>query len=117
MSIQFLGYFQVLDAHSDYLSGGTVPEDFDGFYAIIDANNQFPTVTRNTVLIRPGHNNLVSMGATKVSADSKIKGVDRAKRYCLFEDEMVMTFHKKYSQANCLMECGIEYAAIAVSFP
>ena len=51
-----------------------MPEDFDGFYAIIDANNQFPTVTRNTVLIRPGHNNLVSMGATKVSADSQIKG-------------------------------------------
>ena len=92
-----------------------MPEDFDGFYAIIDANNQFPTVTRNTVLIRPGHNNLVSMGATKVSADSQIKGVDRAKRYCLFEDEMVMTFHKKYSQANCLMECGIDYAASAVS--
>ena len=104
-----------MDAHSDYLSGGTVPEDFDGFYAIIDANNQFPTVTRKTVLIRPGHNNLVAMGATKVSADRSIKLIDKLKRYCLFEDEMEMTFHKEYSQANCFMECSIEYAALMVS--
>ena len=55
------------------------------------------------------------MGATKVSADRSIKVIDKLKRYCLFEDEMEMTFHKEYSQANCFMECSIEYAALMVS--
>ena len=54
----------ILDAHSNLLAAGTVPEDFDGFYAIIDAKDQYPMTTRKSVLIRPGHNNFVSMSAT-----------------------------------------------------
>ena len=105
----------ILDAHSDHLSGGTVSEDFDGFYAIIDSNKQFPAVTRKTVLIRPGHENIVSMGATKVSATRHIKKLDKEKRVCLFGDEIEMNVHKEYTQANCLLECAMEYSIFKVS--
>ena len=106
----------VIDAHSDLLSGGSVTEDFDGFYAIINSNDQFPTVTRNSVLIRAGHNNIVSMGATKVESDPKIKKVDYNKRYCLFPDEKKLYVHKEYSQANCLLECGMQYAVSIIIY-
>ena len=100
----------ILDAHSDYLSGSTVPEDFDGFFAVIDSNNQFPTVNRKTVLLRPGHNNIVSMKATMVTSEEAIRKFDPIKRHCLFPDEMKMKIHKMYSQANCLLECSMDYA-------
>ena len=106
----------VLDAHSDYLSGGTVPEDFDGFSAIIDSNDQFPTVDRKTVLIRPGHNNMVSMKATIISSDPDISQFDPDLRHCLFSDDMKMNIHKKYSQANCLLECIMNFAMREVRF-
>ena len=104
----------VLDAHSDFVSGGTVDGDFDGFFAIIDSREEFPTVTRKSVLIRPGHDNIVSIGATKVTAEDKIKTWDPIKRSCLFQDEMSMNVHANYSQSNCLLECAMDYAVSAV---
>ena len=104
----------ILDAHSDYISGGTVSEDFDGFYAIIDSKDQFPTVNRKTVLIRPGHNNIVSMSATKVTADDGIKELDEKKRRCLFQDEKPLYNYMNYTQANCLLECAMDYAMMEV---
>ena len=100
----------VLDAHSDKLTGGTVPEDFDGFSAVIDSNSQFPTVNRKTVLLRPGHNNIVAMEATKVTSNEAIRQFRPLKRNCLFPDEMKMNIHKNYSQANCMLECTMNYA-------
>ena len=104
----------ILDAHSDHISGGTVSEDFDGFYAIIDSKDQFPTVNRKTVLIRPGHNNIVSMSATKVTADDGIKELDEKKRHCLFQDEKSLYNYMNYTQANCLLECAMDYAMMEV---
>ena len=57
----------ILDAHNDIVSSGTVMEDFDGFFAIIDSIEQFPMVNRKSVLIRPGHNNFVAIEATKTN--------------------------------------------------
>ena len=74
----------VLDGHANMVSGGTVPEDFDGFYAIIDAKNQYPMTTKKPVLIRPGHTNIISMVPTKVTASSDIKSIDATLRNCLF---------------------------------
>ena len=100
----------LLDAHSNMVSGGTVPEDFDGFYAIIDDKNQFPMTTRKSVLIRPGHNNFVSIGATTIDAAESLIDIEQDKRNCLFPTEMEMSVHKNYSQANCLLECQLDYA-------
>ena len=104
----------VLDAHSDQISGGTVPEDFDGFYAVIDSSDKYPTVDKASVLIRAGHNNFVAMGATKVSADEGIKDMEPSKRNCLFYDEMKLNFHQNYTRANCLLECAMDFAMTKV---
>ncbi len=105
----------VLDAHSDVLSGGTVTEDFDGFYAIIDHKDQYPMTTRKSVLIRPGHNNFVSLGATQILASESIKDIEREKRNCLFAEEMKMKKHNTYTQANCLLECQLDFAMETLS--
>ena len=74
----------VLDGHANMVSGGTVPEDFDGFYTIIDAKNQYPMTTKKPVLIRPGHTNIISMRPTKVTASSNIESIDTMQRNCFF---------------------------------
>ena len=106
----------ILDAHSNLLAGGTVPEDFDGFYAIIDSTDQYPMTTRKSVLLRPGHNNFVSMSATKITSNDVegIKGVKPQLRNCYFSDEKKMNVHKNYTQANCMLECQLTYAASKV---
>ena len=104
------GLTLILDAHSDMVSGGTVSQDFDGFFAIIDGSNQFPTTTRKSVLIRPGHENIVAINAVDVKADKGIQMIDVEKRNCYFPDDKLMNFHKEYSQANCILECQIDFA-------
>ena len=106
----------ILDAHRDIISGGTVMEDFDGFKAIIDSNEQFPLIKRKSILIRPGHNNFVAMEATKVTSDPSIRSVLTHKRNCLFPDEMRMNVHQNYSQANCILESKMEYAIVRVIY-
>ena len=106
----------ILDAHSNLLAGGTVPEDFDGFYAIIDSSDQYPMTTRKSVLLRPGHNNFVSMSATKITSNEGIKGIKPQLRTCYFSDEKKMNVHKNYTQANCMLECQLTYAASKVKF-
>ena len=104
----------ILDAHSNLLAAGTVPEDFDGFYAIIDAKDQYPMTTRKSVLIRPGHNNFVSMSATKISSNN-INDIEPEKRNCYFPWDRKMDVHKNYTQANCMLECQLTYALSKVS--
>ena len=104
------GLTLILDAHSDMVSGGTVSQDFDGFFAIIDGSNQFPTTTRKSVLIRPGHENIVAINAVDVKADKDIQFINVEKRNCYFPDDKNMSFHKQYSQANCILECQIDFA-------
>ena len=104
----------ILDAHKDIVSSGTVMEDFDGFFAIIDSNEQFPMVKRKSVLIRPGHNNFVTMKATKVSATKNIRSIPKHKRNCLFHDEMRMNVYQNYSQASCIFESKMEYVITKV---
>ena len=108
------GLTLILDAHTNFLTGGSVAEDFDGFHAIIDANDQYPMSTRKTVLLRPGHNNVVSVSALKVTASEDISSVDPKLRMCLFHNEMKMEVHRNYTQANCILECGMRHAIARV---
>jgi hypothetical protein len=104
----------ILDAHSNLLAAGTVSEDFDGFYGIIDARDQYPMTTRKSVLIRPGHNNFVSMSATKISSND-INNIEPQKRNCFFPGDQTMDVHQNYTQANCMLECQLTYALGMVS--
>ena len=103
----------ILDAHSNLLAGGTVAEDFDGFYAIIDSKDQYPMTTRKSVLLRPGHNNFVSMSATKITSNN-IYDIEPPKRNCFFPADRKMDVHKYYSQANCMLECQLRFALTKV---
>ena len=103
------GLSVILDAHSNLLAGGTVSQDFDGFFAIIDSKNQYPTTTRKSVLLRPGHNNFVSMSATKI-VSSDIIDIEPERRNCYFHHEKKLAIHTKYTQANCMLECQLSYA-------
>ena len=44
-----------------------------------------------------------------------IKKLDKEKRVCLFGDEFEMNVHQEYTQANCLLECAMEYSISIVS--
>ena len=116
MNTLFKGLQVILDAHSNLLAGGTVPEDFDGFYAIIDSKDQYPMTTRKSVLLRPGHNNFVSMSATKINSND-ISDIHPSKRNCFFPKDRNMTVHRNYTQANCILECQLTYGLSKVSIP
>ena len=111
----YFSYLKVLDSHSDMVSGGSVSADFDGFYAIIGEKSQFPMTETNSVLLRPGFENLVSMSALKVESSETLKNVDIQKRNCLFPKEMKMRVHLNYTQNNCRLECQLNFALSQVS--
>ena len=103
------GLHVILDAHSNLLAGGSVPHDFDGFVAIIDSKNQYPMTARKSVLLRPGHNNFVSMSATKITSGN-IQSIEPEKRNCFFSGERQMDIHNNYTQANCIFECQLKFS-------
>ena len=113
------GLTLMLDSHSDLLSGSSISDDFQGFIAVVNDNKQFPITTQKSVLIRPGHYNLVSIQATKVSAKSDIRKYTPEKRSCYFHDESPLRFHNIYSQGNCKLECQVSSSIVngAVLFP
>ena len=103
----------ILDAHSNLLAGGTVTGDFDGFYGVIDSKDQYPMTSRKSILLRPGHKNLVSMTATKITSKD-INHIEPYKRNCFFPDDKEMKVHNNYSQDNCILECQLWYASSKV---
>ena len=107
------GLTLVLDAHSDTVASSSVTEDVDGFFAIVDSSNQFPMTRIKSALVRPGHNNLVAIKATKVASDPRIRaGATKEQRHCIFEDEFELELHTKYSQANCILERSMKYVMV-----
>ena len=105
----------VLDAHAEKVSGGTIHSDFDGFYATVGPKDQYPLTMRKSILIRPGHNNFVSLEATKITSNENLKKIEVDQRNCMFPDEMELYYHKNYSKANCDLEGCMLYAMSQVS--
>jgi hypothetical protein len=54
------GLTLMLDGHSDLIAESSIPDDFQGFMAVIGTSTQYPLTTRKSLLIRPGHS--VSVG-------------------------------------------------------
>ena len=62
----------------------------------------------NTLIkLTPGHNNIVAVSATLVTAkEDDLKALKPKERHCLFADENYdLKMHRSYSQSNCLFEC------------
>jgi hypothetical protein len=104
------GLTLILDAHSDKVASSSITEDVDGFFAIVGSPNQFPMTTIQSILIRPGHNNLIALKATKVSPEGDIRAIaTKHERNCIFGDEVQLKLHSTYSQRNCMLEKSMEY--------
>ena len=99
----------VLDAHSDQISHGTVFDDFKGFVAVVGDKRNFPLTKRQSFLLKSGRENYVSISATYIKSDEAIRKIDPQKRFCYFYDEYPLDLHKTYTQANCILECTINY--------
>ena len=104
------GLTLILDAHSDTVSSSSITEDVDGFFAIVGSPNEFPLTTIQSILVRPGHNNLVAMQARHVLPDADIRAVaSKEDRNCIFADEVKLDLHTKYTQRNCILERSMRY--------
>ena len=106
------GLTVILDAHTDLLTSSSVYDDVEGFYAVVGSKNQYPLTNYRSIFIKPGFTNQVGMHPVHVAADKSIKDEYHAtpeKRLCLFDDERPLKFHKFYSEANCILECNMDF--------
>ena len=110
-----LGLTIVLDGHSNQISGGTVSGDFDGFHALIDSDSHYPLMNQKSVLIKPGHTNMISISATRITASDNLKAIPIDKRNCLFPEEHELKLFKHYSKPSCDFECSLDYAMSKVN--
>jgi len=101
------GLTLIIDAHSDILSPSTVQDDFEGFMSIVNSRSMFPSLFEKGFVVRPGHENLVAMGAISTKADPDIIGIRPEKRNCYFRHEHRLAMHKLYSQSGCTFECKL----------
>ncbi len=67
--------------------------------------------SQKNLRVRPGHDNLVALSAVDVQANEDIREEDAdTARNCYFEDEYQLSVHKSYTQANCILECQVQFA-------
>ena len=97
------GLTVVLDTMSNW-NPASVRQDFLGVTAAIKGKNQFPIISRDSFLIRPGHETYVAITATHTSAHENLRALPVAKRKCFYEDELDLQLFNLYSVKNCWME-------------
>lgn len=100
----------VLDGHSDRVSSATISDNFRGFITVVDGKEKYPLTSRNSFTISPGRENYVALSAFEIYADESVRTLAPKSRECYFSDENQLDMHKNYSQANCILECSIQYA-------
>ena len=77
--------------------------------AVVDNRKNFPLTKRKSFLLEPGAENYVSISAMNIKSDEAIRKIDSQKRFCYFYDEHPLDLYKNYTQANCILECTINY--------
>ena len=61
--------------------------------------------------LKPGHNNIIALSATKIDSSEDIRSIEPSRRNCLFPDENKnLTMHRHYTKTNCMLECSLKYA-------
>ena len=106
-----LGLTVYLDAHTDLVEALSINTDIAGFNAVIAPTSDFPLTSQKGFEVKAGHKNLIALSATKIDADDGIRNIEPVRRNCRFPDESEdLKLHKKYSQANCFLECALFYA-------
>merc|ERR1719499_1398868 len=75
-------------------------------------------MSKDKILIRPGHANEIKLESVQVTSDPNIESISPITRGCLFNHEQPENYtlraHKKYTQATCKFECHIQEALLAM---
>ena len=98
-----------LDLHSNTVSFGTIDQQFSAFKMFIGEPAQFPMMRDKSIHLQPGREHFVDLSATVVSTNG-IRDISPEARGCFFKDEGDLEFYKRYTFANCRMECLIKEA-------
>ena len=110
------GLMVVLDAHNHLLSEGSVDSDYEGFIGLVGNRESFPQSYDHGFNIRPGHQNVVALTVTKITAQPSIRAVKPEKRNCRFPDETdILKMHNVYTQSNCLLECYLFHGQVRLA--
>lgn len=59
------GLTLVLDAHTDLIAPGTISDDVQGFYAVVNDPIKYPLINEGSLLLQAGHVTYVSIAATR----------------------------------------------------
>lgn len=97
------GLTVVIDMMSNW-NPASVRQDFLGVRAAIKGKNQFPIMSRDSFLIRPGHETYIAITATHTSAQESLRQLAVSARKCYYDDEFYLQLFKSYSVKNCWME-------------
>lgn len=100
----------VLDSHSDMISSGTIGDTFNGFLVLIEEHRNFPLSSRSSFILKPGHENDVTLSASQIYGSQRIRKIEPSNRGCYFSDDSILERFKEYSQSNCILECSLRYA-------
>ena len=66
---------------------------------------------KESVNIKPGHHNTISLTALRVDADESINYLDPYSRKCRFQHESLnLKIFKQYTYGNCMFECRLHDA-------
>ena len=91
------GITLTLDLHSNYVSFGTLSQDFSAFRIFVGQQSEFPAVKEYGHLIQPGHEHFLSL-STQISTASGIDSLSPEDRQCYFPNEGYLEFYEKYSK-------------------
>ena len=97
------GLTVIMDTRSEW-NPASVRQDFLGVQAAVKGKNQFPIISRDSFLIRPGHETYVAITATHTSAQESLRYLPISKRKCIYDDEVELQLFNTYSVKNCWME-------------
>ena len=109
--LSFLCRSLVLDAHQDLLHSASVEEDSARLLVGVSRPGEFPLTSQGSHLVSPGSEHFLALDAVDTAAEAGVASLAPAQRACLFPGEQQLLFHRNYSQAACLFECGLQEAA------
>ena len=98
-----------LDLHSNFISHGSVHQDYNAFKVFVGQRTEFPLLSQYGVGIQPGYEHFLSVSSSVVSTNN-IRGLAPRDRNCYFSDEGSLLYYKSYTFSNCMFECSIKAA-------
>ena len=84
----------------------------DFFDVSIQSPSSIPDTKDNSIALQPGMKTTIRIDVTQLQSTSELYTMPLEERKCQFMDEnQNLDLFKVYTQANCLKECEIKYAA------